>query len=57
MFRSFTFCFSQIIWFICSYNIRMKKMMEEEDDVELDTSTYSMADQSLANESMRSIDA
>lgn len=32
-------------------------MMEEEDDVELDTSAYSMADQSLANESMRSIDA
>lgn len=31
--------------------------MEDEDDVELDTSSFSMTDQCLANESMRSIDA
>lgn len=35
----------------------MKKMMEDEDELILDTSAYSMGDPSiLANESMQSID-
>lgn len=36
--------------------MRMKKMMEDEDDLDLDTSSYSMTDRmSSANESMISI--
>lgn len=35
----------------------MKKMLDEEDDLELDTSSYTMAvDRSIGNESMLSID-
>lgn len=35
----------------------MKKMLEDEDDMDLNTSAYSTSDQySLANVSMRSID-
>lgn len=37
------------------YKIRMKKMLEDEDDLDLDTSAHSLNERSLANESMVSI--